>query len=108
MMFFVKAKSCVDGHTESGIYRCDHIEMVDSVRKAKSVFLFVLPFRIVGKTYQERKESLRNLAIDFQYNNNGDTDYQLSYSEIGDVGAFFERMGRKYGLLREFRENWIC
>lgn len=108
MMFFVKVKSCVDGHTESGIYRCEHSEMVDSVRKAKSVFLFVLPFRIVGKTYQERQESLRELAIDFQYNNDGDTDIQLSYSELADASDFFERMGRKYGLLREFRENCIC
>lgn len=108
MMFFVKTKSCVDGHTESGIYRCEHIEMVDSVRKAKSIFLFVLPFRIVGKTYNERKDSLRNIAIDFQYENDGETDYQLSMEKIGLVEDFFERMGRKYGLLREFRQNAIC
>lgn len=107
-MFFAKIKSCEDGHTESNFYDCSHLEMVDRVCSARSVFLFVLSFRIVGKTYADRKESLRNLAIDFQSANDGDTDLTLSYGELCDVCDFFERMGRKYGLLREFRENCIC
>lgn len=107
-MYFAKVISCVDGHTESNIYTGSYVEMVDSVRKNKSIFLFVLTFRIIGKTYNERKESLRNLAIDFQYSNNIDTDVQMSMGEIAEVEDYFRRMGRKYGLLREFRENAIC
>ena len=107
-MYFTKVKSCEDGHTESVVFEHGHSNMVDGVRAAKAVFLFVLPFRIAGNTYQERKESLRDLAIDFQYNNDGDTDIQLSMYEIAVVEDFFRRMGRKYGLLREFRENSIC
>lgn len=108
MINFAKIKICEDGHTESVVFEGDHIDMVERVRAWKAVFLFVLPFRITGKTYAERQESLRNLAIDFQSANDGDTDFQLSMGEIGVVEEYFERMGRRYGLLREFRENCIC
>lgn len=69
--------------------------------------LVLLPFEIHGKTYAERKESLRNLAIDFQHADDGDADLWLSYRELDDIGCYFNRMGRRYGLLREFRENCI-
>ena len=69
--------------------------------------LVLLPFEIHGKTYAERKESLRNLAIDFQHADDGDADLWLSYRELDDIGYYFNRMGRRYGLLREFRENAI-
>ncbi|MBO5918729.1 MAG: hypothetical protein J6Q14_08195 [Oscillospiraceae bacterium] len=69
--------------------------------------LMLLPFEIHGKTYAERKESLRNLAIDFQDADDGDADLWLSYGELSDIQDYFNRMGRRYGLLREFRENAI-
>lgn len=31
-----------------------------------------------------------------------------SYGEIAGRQAYFEQQGRRYGLLREFRENDIC
>lgn len=107
-MYFAKVKNCEDGHTESVVFEHGYSDMVDGVRAAKSVFLFVLPFAVKGKNYEERKNSLRDLAIDFQIANDGDTDVQLSMGEIGAASAYFERMGKRYGLLREFRENAIC
>jgi hypothetical protein len=102
-MVFAKMRFS-DGHTESMVCnRADYAWHV--LHGTKS--LFYLPFQIDGKTYQERKESLRNLAIDFQHADDGDTDVTLSYGEIGDIADFFERMGKKYGLLREFEENGI-
>ena len=59
---------------------------------------------IKGKSYQERRENLRNLAIDIQSADNGG----LSCMETAILQWFFEKNGRKYGLLTEFRENCIC
>lgn len=104
MKCFAKMKFA-DGHTESMF--CDRADYAWHVlHESKS--LFYLPFQIDGSSYKERQESLRELAIEFQHNNDGDTDIQLSMSECGDVCDFFETMGRRYGLLREFRENCIC
>ena len=105
-MLFAKIKTA-DGHTESNLYWYWEALHADTFSPDSDV-LFVLPFEIHGKTYQERKESLYNLAVDFQYNNDGDTDVTLSCGEIGYICNFFEFYGKKYGLLREFRENCIC
>ena len=62
-------------------------------------------FKVGGKTYTEKKENLRDLAIKFS-NNVGNTC--LSYGELAEIGNFFEINGKRYGLLKEFRENGIC
>ena len=31
-----------------------------------------------------------------------------SYGELAEAGEYFEKLGRRYGLLQEFRENAIC
>lgn len=56
-----------------------------------------------GKTYHERKANAHNLAI--QYQNN--TAPGLSYGELAQIQYCFEKLGRRYGLLKEFRENAI-
>jgi hypothetical protein len=62
-------------------------------------------FKVSGKTYTERKENLRDLAIEYS-NNVGETC--LSYGELAEIGCFFEKNGKRYGLLKEFKENGIC
>lgn len=57
------------------------------------------------KTYQERKEAARQQAIDWQL---WASEQSLSYGELEDWMEHFERLGRRYGLLQEFRENAIC
>lgn len=57
------------------------------------------------KTYQERKNEIREQAIDiilnvFHFSN-------LSYGEILAYQTYFEKVGKRYGLLREFKENGI-
>lgn len=56
-------------------------------------------------TYQQRKEKARQEAIDWQ-NDFGNHNYY--WSEIADFGYHFYKLGKRYGLLREFRENGIC
>lgn len=59
---------------------------------------------VKGRTYAERREHLRDLAIDIQCADNGG----MSYSEWAILGNFFDKNARRYGLLNEFRENAIC
>ena len=55
--------------------------------------------------YQTMKERIREQAINWQ-NKSGDYDY--SYYNIYVICNYFEKQGRRYGLLREFHENGIC
>ena len=53
--------------------------------------------------YQEMQNKIRQEAIDWQIN----CDRDLSYADIFEVSAYFYKYGKRYGLLREFRENGI-
>jgi len=61
-------------------------------------------FTIRGKNYEERKSSLAEIARNYQ---NAFYNCNLFYSEIAILDEYFERNGKKYGLLKEFRENGI-
>ena len=56
------------------------------------------------KTYAERKEEARNIAIEWQYT---DGNYQYSYEGLAILCEYFRKIGKRYGLLKEFRENGI-
>lgn len=56
------------------------------------------------KTYQQRKEAARQEAIDWQLEY---AERNISYGELADAGNHFEKLGRRYGLIQEFRENAI-
>jgi hypothetical protein len=62
------------------------------------------PFCHYPKAYRDKQATLRNFAIDWQSNFG---EYNYSWSELANWQSFFEEYGRKYGLLREFRENAI-
>lgn len=57
------------------------------------------------KTYAEKKAEVRERAIEWQYEF---ADRTMSWGEFAEETAEFERLGRRYGLLTEFRENGIC
>lgn len=61
------------------------------------------PVRI-SKNYATRKEAARQEAIDWQM---WASDQNLSYGEMADYMAHFESLARRYGLMKEFRENAI-
>ena len=56
------------------------------------------------KSYEEEKEAARDEAKEWQseVSNN-----PMSWQEVAEWGNHFERLVRRYGLLREFRENGI-
>lgn len=65
---------------------------------------FVILGRLTGKTYKEKQEEVRDKAIRFQMIDEGG----LSWGELADIQSYFETYGKRYGLLREFKENGIC
>lgn len=54
--------------------------------------------------YQRAKENAREKAIDWQLEAS-EKDY--SYGDLANFGVYFYKLGRRYGLIREFRENGI-
>jgi hypothetical protein len=54
--------------------------------------------------YQQLKEKAREIAIDYQLDS---ADKDISYGELAEIGEYFYKLGKRFGLLREFRENAI-
>lgn len=94
-----------DGTIDAGLYTFPRKKFMREVHTLGDV-LYAIPFFVSGKTYQERKANLEQLAIDFQLAD-AEVSGGLSYGELADIGAFFNRAGSKLGLIREFRENGI-
>ena len=60
---------------------------------------------MTNNTYQENKKAARQEAIEWQ---NWASEVSMSWGECAYWNEHFERLGRRYGLLREFHENGIC
>ena len=54
--------------------------------------------------YQKGKEKTRNEAIDWQADF---ANHNYSYGELAVYQDHFEKLGRHYGLLKEFRTEGI-
>lgn len=70
----------------------------------KHVICFI-PLIVSGRNYQERKNDLQEKAI--EWSNSVGQYPKWSYGEFAIIQGFFETNGRRYGLIREFRENGI-
>lgn len=57
------------------------------------------------KSYDELKKAARDKAIDIQY---AIADESMSWGEVAEIQRYLEKLGRRYGLLKEFRENGLC
>lgn len=56
-------------------------------------------------TYKEMKEKIRQEAMEYQdMFTNGET---IFWSDIAYYYDYFSKYGKRYGLLKEFRENGI-
>lgn len=54
--------------------------------------------------YREKKAKAREEAIRWQAEF---ADHNYSYGELADCQAHFEKLGKRYGLIREFKVNAI-
>ncbi len=59
----------------------------------------------IKTTYEIKKEMARQEAIDYQ---NDFCNHNYSYGELVEFEHYFEKLGKRYGLLKEFHENAIC
>lgn len=57
------------------------------------------------KTYKQHKDAARAFAIETQ---NRISDNAFSYDEIERITTPLRFLGKRFGLLREFKENGIC
>ena len=64
--------------------------------------LKIHPFGV--SRYNDRRETLQEFA---KYWQDKFSDMAYDWGSLADWSAFFEEYGKKYGLLREFRENGI-
>lgn len=53
--------------------------------------------------YQKEKARARQTAIAWQHN----APENLSYGELAEAADYFTKLAKRYGLVREFRENCI-
>ena len=83
-------------------WRCAHSRTFSPVID----ILLVTDFKIKGKNYKKRKENARDLAIDVQltYIN---YDVYTSYYDTMQLSNIFERIGKNYGLIKEYKEKGI-
>ena len=100
-MIYLKRKDTTNGIESEVLYRFAAVHEMLFCPDVEQVAL--IEFKTHGKTYAERRENLRQLAVDFSHVCNGD----LSVWEVNDIITWFEKNGRRYGLIREFRENAI-
>ena len=55
-------------------------------------------------TYTEAKAMARELAIGWQHE---ESQRNMSYGELAEACERFNKLGKRFGLLGEFRENGI-
>ena len=100
-MFYVVVK---DGEVKSKLYHDWNEYYRDTFSPSVDVLGFV-SYIVRGKTYDQKKECVRNIAKDTQILISHAQD--ISWEELCEIKAWFEKMGRRFGLLKEFRENGI-
>lgn len=54
--------------------------------------------------YQKGKERARQEAKDYQRDIN---EMELSWWDVAYMGDYFEKLAKRFGLVREFKENGI-
>lgn len=102
-MFYLHTKTG-DAHNVN-VYDADFDTFIERAKFPKGTEIVDLViFKASGRTYAERKEHARQIAIDFQHADCGG----LSYYEYACISDYFQRIGKRYGLTEEFRENGIC
>lgn len=99
-MFYVVVK---DGEVKSKLYH-DWNECYRDTFSPSEVLGFV-SYIVRGKTYDQKKECVRDIAKDTQILISHAQD--ISREDLYEIKAWFEKMGRRFGLLKDFRENGI-
>lgn len=54
--------------------------------------------------YQKRKAAAREKAVEWQLDFN---NHNYSYFQLAEFTAYFTKLAKRYGLIKEFKENGI-
>ena len=84
-----------DGTLEGHLFD-NYLEFLELVGTASPISL--IDFKVKGRTYAEKKNSLRQVAIEYTNAECGG----MFMSEYAKVGRWFALMGKRYGLDDEF------
>ena len=90
---------------ESHLYKFLYNYDLDLNKIAEGAFFVTATETTRRKTYQKAQEAARLFAIDTQ---NIISESNFSYGEIADIQDILHALGRRFGLVREFKENCIC
>lgn len=101
-MIYLKTKDTNNGITDDHLYFCWG-DVHRATFSPNIETLAVLEFKTHGKTYEERRENLHNLAVEFSHACGGG----FSWLEEITVISWFEKNGKRYGLTKEFKDNGI-
>lgn len=71
-------------------------------KSLKSTLEEVIAIDSRGLSYREKKAKIREEAIQWQAHFDA-----MDYYSVAEWTNYFEKMGKRYGLTREFRENGI-
>ena len=102
-MFIARIKDNSSGREYCNLYDDNEISIFHNETFSPDIEYKILLFKLSGKTYAERKNAARDLAIEYQYTDCGG----LSYGELNTIQSYFENIARRYGLIKEYRENGI-
>lgn len=75
----------------------------EPIEEIEIVYMYELWAKPIS-LYQRDKESARQKAIDYQIMS---SDWNMSYQELAHWTNYFEKLGKRYGLIKEFKENGI-
>ena len=79
----------------------DYRQYLDEVGSATPIA--IVDFKTKGKTYADKQDSVRQVAIEYQHAERGG----MFTSEYAKVGSWFRLMGKRYGLLEEFENEGV-
>lgn len=104
-MVFARIKTA-DGVIEDNLYM-NMKHLGHELLTNKETMLDVLRLEVRGKRYEEKKDNLREVAIDFQMMDDGESDIQLSMQERAMIEHWFYMNAKRYGLVEEFSVNGV-
>ena len=91
---------------ESFLYKWFYNYDVRLIKIADGAIFFIAGMKTARRrTYQQAKANAQEFAIDAQ---NIISENNFSYGEIADISDTLHSLGKRFGLVREFKENCIC
>lgn len=95
-----------NGHAKGGVLNSwdEYFSDPDNPQTEESIICLISDRAALAGSYEDKKACIRNAGIDYL---NSFSEISLSYGEIVTMQDYFTKMGRRFGLINEFRENCI-